>query len=136
LEEAGLYRGPVALRRLPGKGRGVIVTTDVGADQLLLTDPCHLLSANDCRKLEGMSLHGHYFAHPRNKGEGCLVFGPISLINHSAIPNCHLKWIDLLEIGWIVKLYTRQALPAGEELTIDYDCPLWFDAAPEDAVRR
>ncbi len=125
----GVFRGPIAVRLLPGKGRGVLTTRAVAEGELLATDPCLMLTAADCAKLEETSLHGHYFAHPETDGEGCLVFGPISLVNHAPEPNCRLEWADDRGAGWLVSLYAKRPLAAAEELTIDYACELWFEPA-------
>ena len=125
----GVFRGPIAVRLLPGKGRGVLTTRAVAEGELLATDPCLMLTADDCAMLERTSLHGHYFAHPEVDGEGCLVFGPIILVNHGAEPNCRLEWAEDAGAGWTVSLRARRGLAAGEELTIDYACELWFEPA-------
>jgi hypothetical protein len=125
----GVFRGPIRVRLLPRKGRGVLAARAVAEGELLATDPCLMLTAADCTKLEETSLHGHYFAHPETDGEGCLVFGPISLVNHAAEPNCRLEWAEDEGAGWTVSLHARRALAEGEELTIDYACELWFEAA-------
>jgi hypothetical protein len=127
MAEDGVFRGPIAVRRLGAKGRGLVTTREVPEGEHLCTDPCVMITDQDCIKLEYTSLHGHYFAHPESQGEGCIVWGPISLINHSPEPNCRLEWIDHAEVGWIVRLYARHRIPAGEELTIDYVCDLWFE---------
>jgi len=127
MHEDGVFRGPIAVRRLPGKGRGVLATRAVAEGELLATDPCLMIPAEDCAMLERTSLHGHYFAHPDNDGEGCIVFGPISLVNHDAAPNCRLEWVEDWRAGWTVSLLARRPLAAGEELTIDYACELWFE---------
>lgn len=124
-----VLRGPIAVRLLPGKGRGVVAARAVAEGEPLAADPCLPLTADDCAKLEATSLHGHYFAHPEIDGEGCLVFGPISLVNHGPEPNCRLEWAEDERTGWTVSLFARRPLAAGEELTIDYACELWFEAA-------
>lgn len=124
---SGVFRGPVAIRRLGAKGRGVIATRAVAAGELLLTDPCTMIPADDCARLEATSLHGHYFRHPENDGEGCMAWGPITLVNHSATPNCIPEWVEDAESGWIVHLRAARPIAEGEELTIDYVCPLWFE---------
>lgn len=128
-DDDGTFRGPIAVRLLPGKGRGVLATRAVAEGEPLCADACVTLTAEDCRRLEETSFHGHYFAHPETEGEGCVVLGPTSLVNHSPDPNCRLEWADTPHAGWIVRLLARRALAEGEELTIDYACPLWFEPA-------
>ena len=126
----GAFRGPIAVRVLPGKGRGVLTTRAVAEGERLCADACVMLTADDCRKLEETSFHGHYFAHPEVEGEGCVVLGPTSLVNHGGpAPNCRLEWADTPHAGWVVRLLARRPLAGDEELTIDYACPLWFDPA-------
>jgi hypothetical protein len=128
MSKDGVFRGPIAVRRVPGKGRGVVATRAVDAGELLATDPCFVLTGEDCDRLEATSLHGHYFAHPKSDDLGCLVFGPISLVNHAAEPSCRLDWVEDAELGWTVNLLADRPLAAGEELTIRYKAALWFEA--------
>ncbi len=132
MQEEGLFRGPIAVRQLGAKGRGVVTTRAVAEAEHLCTDPCMMITDQDCIKLEKTSLHGHYFAHPESQGEGCMVWGPISLINHSPDPNGRLEWLNHEQVGWIVSLYAARSMAAGEELTIDYVCELWFEPLETD----
>lgn len=127
MRDEGVFRGPIAVRQLGAKGRGIVTTREVAPGEHLCTDPCVMITADDCIKLEYTSLHGHYFAHPESQGEGCIVWGPISLINHSPAPNCRLEWVNDERVGWIVSLHAARGIAAGEELTIDYVCDLWFE---------
>ena len=68
MAEDGVFRGPIAVRRLGAKGRGLVTTREVAEGEHLCTDPCVMITDQDCIKLEYTSLHGHYFAHPLSRG--------------------------------------------------------------------
>lgn len=120
----------LAIRAIPGKGRGVLARQAFPADALLVLCPTMELSAEDCRRLEATALGTHYFAHPERPGEGLAVLGVITLLNHAARPSARLAWRHDPEAGWLAGLHAKAPLDEGAELTIDYDCPLWFEPLP------
>ncbi len=72
-------------------------------------------------------LHDYYFQWddgPEGEGRGVVAFGLISFCNHSHRPNARVRrnpardTLDLVAVSEIA---------AGEEITIDYQCTLWFD---------
>ena len=72
-------------------------------------------------------LHDYYFhwdGDPDGEGSGAVALGLVALCNHSRRPNARVRrnlaqeTLDLLALAPIA---------AGDEVTIDYNCPLWFD---------
>lgn len=71
-------------------------------------------------------IHDYYFhwdGDPDGEGRGALALGLVTLCNHSQPPNARVDrnydrdTLDLLAVA---------AIEPGEEVTIDYGCPLWF----------
>lgn len=64
---------------------------------------------------------------PHKKGqEYCLGHGFLMLYNHSAKPAAHLEYdFDYKTISMVAD----RDIAAGEEITFDYDCEIWFDVA-------
>jgi SET domain-containing protein len=59
-----------------------------------------------------------------DKKSDCIAFGPINLLNHSSSPTARLVR-DRRECR--IDMFAKTDLKKGEELTINYDCKLWFD---------
>ena len=58
-----------------------------------------------------------------------MMGGESRFLNHSCAPNCHIeKWNVLGE--WRVGIFTSRAIPAGEELTYDYNFEAFGDSQP------
>jgi uncharacterized protein len=83
--------------------------------------------AAECAALDRTVLHDYYFhwdGDPDGEGRGALAFGRVSLCNHSRRPcarvirNYARQTLDLVAIAPIMP---------GDEITIDYNCPLWFE---------
>jgi SET domain-containing protein len=94
------------------------------------TAPVVIVPAAQCATLERTILHDYYFhwdGDPDGDGRGAVAFGLVSLCNHSSRPRARVsrnharQTLDLVAIAPIMP---------GEEITIDYNCPLWF--APSD----
>jgi SET domain-containing protein len=55
--------------------------------------------------------------------EDALALGNINLLNHDENPNCRIE--NDFE-NMTKSVYSKRFINIDEELTIDYDCPLWF----------
>jgi SET domain-containing protein len=115
------------IRNLPGRGRGVFAREAIASGSVVETAPVVVVPAAECAVLERTILHNYYFhwdGDPDGDGRGAVALGLVSLCNHSSRPcarvsrNRARQTLDLVAIGPI--------LP-GEEITIDYNCPLWFE---------
>jgi len=91
------------------------------------TAPVIVIPATDCPKLDRTVIHDYYFhwdGDPDREGRGALALGLLTLCNHSACPNARAdrnftrQTLDLIAVAPIA---------AGEEVTIDYGCALWFE---------
>ena len=94
--------------------------------------PVIVLPAADCPALDRTILHDYYFhwdGDPDGEGRGALALGLVTLVQPLEPParpgrrNYDRRTLDLIAIAPIAP---------GEEVTIDYGCPLWFE--PRDWI--
>lgn len=121
--------GKLEVRRHPVKGRCLFARAPIGAGELIEAAPAIVLSAADCAALDGTAL-AHYYFHwdgdAEGDGRGAVALGYVGLCNHSARPRAVVRrnyadsTLDLVALADIA---------VGEEVTIDYNCPLWFDVS-------
>ncbi len=112
------------IRSDPAKGRGVFAVAPIAAGALIEAAPVIVVAAAECALLDRTILHDYYFAWD-GEGRGAVALGLTSLCNHSRRPSARVRrnhaqgTLDLIALA---------AIAAGEEVTIDYNCPLWFAA--------
>ena len=118
------------IRTDPVKGRGIFARVPIAAGTLIEAAPIILIPAADCPTVDRTIIHDYYFhwdGDPDGEGRGALALGLLSLCNHSGGPNARVRRnfargsLELVALAMIA---------AGDEITIDYNCPLWFD--PQD----
>lgn len=122
--------GPVLIAPAAGKGLGVFAAEPLPAGHRFDPQPVFELDPADIEPIERTRFRHHYFAHPERDGEGVIVLGWLTLCNHGRPPALELDWRHDPLAGWSVVPRTTGALAAGAELTIDYNCPLWFEPLP------
>ena len=121
-----LQASDIRIAAIAGKGRGVVAGRAILAGTRVAADVAVELAGADCDRLEATALGDFYFAHPDDPERGCLVFGPLSFVNHAELPNARVVWRQAPGIGWVAELHTLRDIPAGEELTHRYRCGPWF----------
>ena len=118
------------IRNHPVKGRGVFAREPIAAGARIEAAPAIIVPAEQCPLLDRTILHDYYFhwdGDPDGEGRGAVALGLVALCNHSRRPNARVRrnltqqTLDLLALAPIA---------AGDEVTIDYNCPLWFQ--PQD----
>ena len=128
LQPAGNDR--VEIRTAPSKGRGIFAREAISAGTLIAAAPVIIVPAEECALLDRTTLHDYYFhwdGDPEGAGRGAVALGLVALCNHSRHPRARVRrnfadnTLDLLALVPIA---------AGDEVTIDYNCPLWF--TPQD----
>ena len=119
--------GQIELRHDPLKGRGVFASRAIAAGALIEAAPVIIVPPTQRSALDRTILHDYYFLWGGHDGEACaaVALGFVSLCNHSRRPSARVRpnraegTLDLSAITPIA---------AGTEITIDYQCPLWFEA--------
>lgn len=108
---------------IEGKGRGVITTKRIYAGDLIDVSSVVLVPQ--------IPDEGQKAIHPIedyqfnwDETNHAVVMGPLSFCNHSDKANC--TWAmnqKAMQMEW----FAIKHIQPGEELTIDYDCKLWFE---------
>lgn len=118
----------IAYRSIPGKGRGVIALEAIAGGELVERSPVLPIAAATS---EQPGLSDYAFAWGEDvpgfaAGRECAIgLGYLGLYNHAQPSNVRLtRHYEDDEMS----VHALRDIEAGEELTIDYDIPLWFDA--------
>ncbi len=108
-------------------GRGVFAREAIASGTLIEAAPVIVLPVAECRLLDRTIIHNYYFhwdGDPDGDGRGALGLGLVSLCNHSRRPRAR---VDRNFARLTLDLVAIAEIAAGEEVTIDYNCPLWFE---------
>jgi hypothetical protein len=120
----------IEIRDDPAKGRGIFARQAIAAGTLIEAAPVIIVPAAQCPLLDRTILHDYYFhwdGDPEGNGRGAVPLGLVALCNHSRRPNARVRRNLSQET---LDLLAAAPIAAGDELTIDYNCPLWFE--PQD----
>jgi uncharacterized protein len=119
--------GVLEIRHDPLKGRGVFACVSIGAGMLIEAAPVVIVPAGQRGLLDKTILHDYYFVWDDEGGErrAAIGLGLVSLCNHSRRPSARIRRNRARET---LDLLTLTAVATGGEITIDYNCPLWFAA--------
>ena len=115
-----------AIRRIRGKGRGVVATCDVPAGTEIVTCPVIVYDRADTGRIEKTRLGDYNFRFGDRSQRSCIDLGVISLCNHADLPNAELV---CREDDETMTLVATRPIAAGEEICIRYRRPLWFTPA-------
>src|SRR5437016_1971024 len=116
------------IRNDPLKGRGVFASAPIAAGTLIEAAPVIIVPAAECALLDQTILHDYYFhwdGDPDGEGRGAVALGLVALCNHSRRPRARVR--RNLAQGTL-DLVALAPIAAGEEVTIDYNCPPWVAA--------
>lgn len=107
------------------KGRGVFALEDIAKDTKIEAAPVILVSAENVPD-DGGAPDGYLLDwNPDEEGaEHCMPLGYIMLYNHSKSPTLYL---ENDEEDMTITSFAARDIKAGEELTWDYSCEIWFD---------
>jgi uncharacterized protein len=117
------------IRSDPVKGRGVFARAPIAAGSLIEAAPVIVVPAAQRPVLDRTILHDYYFhwdGDPDGGGPGAVALGLVALCNHSRRPNARVRRNLVQET---LDLFALAPIAAGNEVTIDYNCPLWFEPA-------
>jgi len=122
-------RSRVAWEMIPGKGRGVVATEACAEGTEVERAPVIVVPVDDMLECDDRdTIFDQYLLYWSDEpGEevamGC---GLLMIYNHSSNPNVEFRSGPE---PYTMSVVTTRAVQAGEELTYDYDCELWFDPA-------
>jgi hypothetical protein len=132
-------RPALAVVDIPGKGRGVATTMPLPAGALIELAPVVPLSRRDTALISRTVLEPYLFQWDDRSGEPttppattasspatpcAVVLGITTLLNHSATPNARFR--PDYPSG-TMRLESLRPIAIGEEVTVDYECELWFE---------
>ena len=118
------------IEQLQAKGRAVFCAEDIAAGTVVEIAPVIVMSTADRLHLDKTLLHDYIFEWGPQKDQCCMALGFVPIYNHSYKSNCEY-FMDFEEHTIMVKAV--RFIPAGEELTINYNgdwndaAPVWFD---------
>ncbi|CAK0770295.1 SET domain-containing protein [Azospirillaceae bacterium] len=131
-----LEQKPVGVRRFETKGRGLYAVSPIRAGELIESAPVLIFSNPERRILENTRVAHYYFHWEESETDGedswsaALALGRISLCNHASPANARFV---LVKEDERIDLFAAHDIDVDEEITIDYDCPLWFQPSNANA---
>jgi SET domain-containing protein len=117
----------IEVRTSPGRGRGVFARMVIARGTVIEAAPVIILPAADCPVLDRTVIYDYYFhwdGDPDGEGRGALGLGALTLCNHSTTPSAR---VDRNYAQLTLDLIAIAPIGPGQEVTIDYGCPLWFE---------
>jgi hypothetical protein len=105
----------------------VFARAAIGAGALIEAAPVVIVPAEQRRLLDSTILHDYYFVWDEEGDESraAVALGLVSLCNHSRRPSARVRQNRTRQT---LDLLALTPIAAGREITIDYNCPLWFAA--------
>lgn len=113
-------------------GRGIVALKDIPSGTIIECSPVLVADSNDYVAAHGKPMKvDDYILAWEEKGEDleyAIGFGFLMLYNHSDKPSADFKYNYP---GKEISVFTLRDIKKGEEVTIDYEVPLWFEARKE-----
>ena len=114
----------LCIRVDPCKGRCVHAKKPFRKNQTIVVDPVIVLAVKDVEE----TVLNDYVLWWKGRNKVALGLGFSVLINHSKTSNVFFRFG--IEEG-LVAVVAKRAIAKGEELLVDYNIPLWFEAVSE-----
>jgi len=111
------------IAHIPNRGRGVMAGAPIGAGDLLEVCPAIPMAKRDETTPE-TTIHDYCFFWDEPPAEEAVALGMMSLCNHSPTPNADFE-TDVP--NGVIRFVALRDIEKGEEITIDYVIPLWFE---------
>jgi SET domain-containing protein len=131
---ASAVRVSLAIKHFGDRGRGVVALEDIEPGRLIERSPVLIIPSKDRPVVDETIIFTYVFMWEqhtveqdlyKHSGRSAIALGYTSLLSHSFEPNCiFIRHIDEL----FIDVFAKRLISAGEELTIDYQMTLWFDA--------
>jgi SET domain-containing protein len=115
----------ICVHQAEGKGRGVFAHKRFVKGETIEQAPVIILPNPQWEFLEQTVLRNHYWYWDEDAMAFCLGYG--AFYNHSADPNARI--VRKFEQN-AMEFVALRDIEVDEEITVDYDCPLWFEIAP------
>lgn len=114
----------IEVKKIAGKGRGVIATHDIAEGIVLEVAPVVVFPPEQRTIIDKTELSKYYFVRSIEYTEsknikGYIILGLASLCNHRKEPNSYVDWIEN-EVGLWSHLIAKKDIKAGEEVTMFY----------------
>jgi SET domain-containing protein len=123
----GSFRPQFVVVPVAGKGRGVVAIEKIAAGSVIETAPVVPYKTEGPHDIMPEPLLPPELAdlpHDWDEERGCLVFGRMQFANHAADPNAKFE----RNIEALTMTFTAlRDIEAGEEITIDYGIPIWWE---------
>jgi hypothetical protein len=119
----------IQYRNIAGKGRGVVATESIAAGELIERSPVLpiALADSECPGLSDYAFAWGEDVPGFEPGNECAIgLGYLALYNHGMPSNVRLERHYAANE---MSVHALRDIAPGEELTIDYDIPLWFKPA-------
>jgi SET domain-containing protein len=121
---------------IEGKGRGVVAVRACAAGTELERSPVIVVPDRDLLEREDdITVFDQYLLYWSDEPGKTVAMGGgmLMIYNHSDDPNIEFQTGPEPETMSVIAL---RDIAAGEELTYDYDVPLWFSPAPGSHKRK
>src|SRR5687767_889523 len=82
----------IAIRQIPGKGRGVVAERQFGAGDTIERPPVLVISADEAPIIRDTRLAHYYFEWGDDCKQAAIALGYGSLYNHSYTPNARYEF--------------------------------------------
>jgi SET domain-containing protein len=116
----------LAVVDIPEKGRGVIATDFIPSGTLLEVAPVIRITKKETDIIAKTVLDTYVFDWQEEPYDSAILLGIVFLVNHSGKPNA--KFERDFE-AQTMRLNAIKDINKMEEITIDYNCELWFEVA-------
>jgi len=127
---------PISIKRIPGKGLGVVAERDISKGEVIERCPVLLLTPTERKQCEKTILN-HYLYPWKSTRSAAIVMGYGFIYNHSFTPNADWKQ-DFRATQMVYRAIAD--IKKGEEISVNYNgepddmTPIVWDDNPKDMV--
>ncbi|MER9217003.1 SET domain-containing protein-lysine N-methyltransferase [Mesorhizobium sp. M0663] len=114
----------IYIKNVPHKGRGVFANIPFKNGDLIDRSPTWGFGTVEATQIDNTGLFEYYFVRPGRQLAkypiiGYVVFGFISVVNHSSRPNARIAWADE-DTGTWASIIALKDIEVGDEITHQY----------------